>query len=70
QQAPKAEKKENRHESRRKRLSLSDVELDPKASYLLNMMVLVGVYGSYLVLRLRKAKKDKRRKVRRTQQRV
>ncbi len=70
QQAPKAEKKENRHESRRKRLSLSDVELDPKASYLLNMMVLVGVYGSYLVLRLRKAKKDKRRKVRRTQQRA
>lgn len=57
-----AKGKDNKKGGHPKRFSLADIELDRKVSSLIKMLILIGVYGSYLFLRLRKAKKDKARK--------
>lgn len=57
------QKKEGKgHGNRRKRFVLSEIKLSYKTLVILKMIIFLGVYGSYLVLRLRKAKKDKQRK--------
>lgn len=54
-------KKKHHH---KKRESIGDIRLERKTTSLLNMIFLIALYGSYLVLRVDKARKDKKRRQR------
>ena len=56
------EKEEKKRHGRSRRKSLDDAKMSVKTASSIRLSILVAIYGSYLVLRIRKAKRLKKRK--------